>query len=166
MFSRSHSFEPRIGKVQKVFGICYVILALTGIALAFYAKSQGAEPYLQYFMTVLFIVMAIKSFYISRRVNNLIKNGKPTFATIIEISPVRGITIIKANIEVENYGTITIEHRLAGMQVAEEIQNWCENHEYKVKALVVGANTKHPRGMLTMRTIRGKLDQNSVALNS
>ena len=75
MFARSHSFEPRVGKVQKIFGICYLILALTGVALALYAQSMGAEPYLQYFMTVLFIVMAGKSFYIAHRVSNLIKNG-------------------------------------------------------------------------------------------
>lgn len=164
MFARSHSFEPRVGKVQKIFGICYLILALTGVALALYAQSMGSEPYLQYFMTVLFIVMAGKSFYIAHRVSNLIKNGVPVTAEITDITPVRGITIIRASIDVKNYGVISIEHRLAGMKVAEELNTYLAENGSTVPALLVGADTKHPRGMLTLRTVSGHLDRDSVSL--
>ncbi len=166
MFNKNYSFEPRVGKVQKIFGICYLVMTATGLALAFYAKSRGMEPYLQYFMTVLFLIMAGKSFFISHRVNKLVSQGIPTTACLQDVTPVRGITIIHADIKVPDFGTITIEHRLAGTAVAEEIKQWCADNGSEVKALLIGAGSKRPRGMLLMRTIGGHLDPDSLRLES
>ena len=71
MFSRSHSFEPRVGTAQFVFGIIYTLIVATALILAAYAYSQGnKEPYMHYFMAAVFAIMAVKSFYLYKKVKN------------------------------------------------------------------------------------------------
>ena len=74
MFSKSHSFEPRVGTAQFVFGIIYTLIVATALILAAYAYSQGnKEPYMHYFMAAVFAIMAVKSFYLYKKVKNLMK---------------------------------------------------------------------------------------------
>lgn len=159
---KSHSFEPRVGKAQKVFGIVYSAVAVIAVVLALYALSRGQDPYLQYFMVIVFVIMAAKSFFLASRIDKLVKNGADAVGVITEVTARRGITIVKAEIEVPDYGTISIEQRLAGMQAAADLNSYIDDNGPKVKAKIIGPGTSHPRGMLMLRTINGRLDRNSV----
>ncbi len=159
---KSHSFEPRVGKAQKVFGIVYSAVALIAIMLALHALSSGKDPYLQYFMVIVFVIMAAKSFFLAARIDKLVKNGVDAQAVITEVSAVRGITIVKAEIQVPDYGTITIEQRLAGMHAAADLNSYIDDNGPKVRAKIIGQGSSHPRGMLMLRTINGRLDRNSI----
>lgn len=165
MFSRSHSFEPRVGTAQLIFGIVYTCIVITALLLALYSYSKGnTEPYMHYFMAAVFAIMAIKSFYLYHKVKTLIKHGVHTVGTLTSCDPVRGITILKAEVDVKDYGIINIETRLAGETVAHEIKRYLsEHHTDKVPVMVVG-NAKRPRGMIMIRTKAGRLDPQSIEL--
>ena len=163
MIKSAYSFEPRIGTAQFVFGIVYSLITLTALAMALYEYTQGnTEPYMQYFMALVFAIMAGKSFYIHKRVKNLLKNGQQTVGTLISCEPVRGITILRASVDVKDFGLIEIESRLAGETVAHEIKRYLnDNATDKVPVLVVG-DKKHPKGMIMIRTHAGHLDLESI----
>lgn len=164
-FTFTQSFDPRIGTMQKIFGVIYVLITLVAISLAFYVRSIGQDGYLQFFMAALFGIMALKSFYISNRVKNLLKNGVYFKAKVDSVEAVRGITVIKGIVEIPDFGPIYIESRLAGETPARELQRYLDerNQEF-LPALVVGAQGKHPRGMFTIKCKNGHLDESSAEL--
>ena len=167
MFSRSHSFEPRVGTAQFVFGIIYTLIVATALILAAYAYSQGnKEPYMHYFMAAVFAIMAVKSFYLYKKVKNLMKNGVHTVGTLTSCEPVRGITILKAVVDVKDYGPIDIETRLAGETVAHEIKRYLNKHHTDQVPVMVVGNSKRPRGMIMIRTKAGRLDPQSIEIKN
>lgn len=166
-FTISQSFDPRIGTMQKIFAVIYVLITLVALSLAFYVRSEGQDGYLQFFMAALFAIMAIKSFYIANRVKNLLTNGKYFSAKVDSVEPVRGITVIKGVVDIPDYGLIYIESRLAGETPARELKRYLEEHKQDhLPALVVAANTKHPRGMFTIKCKNGHLDKSSAVLKT
>lgn len=164
-FTFTQSFDPRIGTMQKIFGVIYVLITLVAISLAFYVRSIGQDGYLQFFMAALFGIMALKSFYISNRVKNLLKNGVYFKAKVDSVEAVRGITVIKGIVEIPDFGPIYIESRLAGETPARELQRYLDERKQEfLPALVVGAQGKHPRGMFTINCKNGHLDESSAEL--
>lgn len=164
-FTFTQSFDPRIGTMQKIFGVIYVLITLVAISLAFYVRSIGQDGYLQFFMAALFGIMALKSFYISNRVKNLLKNGVYFKAKVDSVEAVRGITVIKGIVEIPDFGPIYIESRLAGETPARELQRYLDERKQEfLPALVVGAQGKHPRGMFTIKCNNGHLDESSAEL--
>ena len=164
-FTFTQSFDPRIGTMQKIFGVIYVLITLVAISLAFYVRSLGQDGYLQFFMAALFGIMALKSFYISNRVKNLLKNGVYFKAKVDSVEAVRGITVIKGIVEIPDFGPIYIESRLAGETPARELQRYLDERKQEfLPALVVGAQGKHPRGMFTIKCKNGHLDESSAEL--
>lgn len=109
--------------------------------------------------------MALKSFYISNRVKNLLKNGVYFKAKVDSVEAVRGITVIKGIVEIPDFGPIYIESRLAGETPARELQRYLDERKQEfLPALVVGAQGKHPRGMFTIKCKNGHLDESSAEL--
>ena len=162
MITKDHSFEPRVGTAQFVFGILYTLIALSALMLALAALKSGNDPKIQYFMLTLFLILAIKSFFIFFRVKKMLREGVRVNATFSACEAVRGITIVKATYDVKGYGPIEIQTRLAGESVSHEIKRYLENKPKLVPALIVGANGKHPRGMILIRTVAGHLDENTI----
>ena len=163
----SQSFEPRVGTAQFIFGVIYVLITLISLSLAFYVRSQGQDGYLQLFMSGLFAIMAFKSFFISRRIKNLLNNGTYCEATVESCEPVRGITVIKGTIDVPEFGIIHIESRLVGEAPAHEINRFLQDKKQTMlPALIVGANTGRPRGMFTIKCKNGHFVEDSAALKS
>lgn len=161
----SQSFEPRVGTAQFVFGVIYVLITLIALSLAFYVRSTGQNGYLQMFMAVLFAIMAVKSFYIARRIKSLLSNGSYCEAEVDSCEPVRGITVIKGVIDVPEFGLIHIESRLVGEAPAHEIKRYMQEHnQNKLPALIVGASTNRPRGMFTVKCKNGHLVEESLIL--
>ena len=121
---------------------------------------------MHYFMAAVFAIMAVKSFYLYKKVKNLMKNGVHTVGTLTSCESVRGITILKAVVDVKDYGPIDIETRLAGETVAHEIKRYLnEHHTDQVPVMVVG-NCKRPRGMIMIRTKAGRLDPKSIEIKN
>lgn len=161
------SFEPRVATAQTIFGVIYVLITLIALSLAFYARSQGLDGYLQMFMAGLFAIMAIKSFVIAKRVKSLLANGQYFEGTVDSIDPVRGITTIKGTVDIPDFGLIYIESRLVGETVAHELKRYLtENKQTTLPAIVVGIEAKRPRGLFTVKTMNGHLDEASAKLKS
>ena len=166
-FTSSQSFEPRVGTAQLIFGVIYSLITLIALSLAFYVVSDGGEATLHYFMAALFAIMAIKSFIIYKRVDSLIRTGVYYEAEVTSCEPIRGITVIRGTCDVPNYGEITIEARLVGEHVSTEIKAYLAEHkQHKLPALLVGVNTKRPRGMFTVKSRNGHLIAESAQLKS
>lgn len=166
-FTISQSFDPRIGTMQKIFAVIYILVTLVALSLAFYVRSEGQDGYLQFFMAALFAIMAIKSIFIASRVKNLLTNGKYFNAKVDSVEPVRGITVIKGVVDIPEFGLIYIESRLAGETPAHELKRYLEEHKQDhLPALVVAVNTKHPRGMFTIKSKNGHLDEESAVLKT
>lgn len=164
-FGSSQSFEPRLGTVQFIFGVIYAMITLIALCLAFYVVQDGGEPYIHYFMAALFGIMAIKSFVIHKKVKDLLKNGVYYPGKVDSIEPVRGITIIKGVVDVKDHGLIYIESRLVGESVAHELKTFMQDYKLdSLPALVVGTNTKKPRGLFTIKCNHGHLDPASAVL--
>ena len=164
-FSTQQSFEPRVGTAQLVFGVIYTFIMLIALCMAFYAMQEGRDYYLSLFMGVLFALLAAKSFFISARVKKLVREGVYMEAQVDSCEPVRGITVIKGVCDVPNYGLIHIETRLVGESICHEIKTFMADHQqFKLPALVVGANTNHPRGMFTVKGDHGHLVVKSAML--
>ncbi len=163
---KQHSFEPRVGKAQLFFGICYSLIVLISLMLALYVKlNEQGEPYMQYFMAVLFALLALKSFYLYQRVKKLIAAGQPAQAEFLSCESVRGITVVRARTEVAGYGPIEFEQRLAGVRLADEIKRvLAERKQDKLPCLIIGGNSRHPRAMLTIATDHGRLKPESLDL--
>ncbi|MBU3827265.1 MAG: hypothetical protein IAA31_07225 [Candidatus Anaerobiospirillum merdipullorum] len=167
MSNKLHSFEPRVGKAQLFFGVCYSLIVIISLVLALYVKLNdlGGEPYMQYFMAALFGLLALKSFYLYRRVQRLITEGVRTQADFVSCESVRGITIVRARTEVEGYGPIEFEQRLAGVRLADEIKRvLAERKQDKLPCLLIDAHSRHPRAMLTIATDHGRLKPESLNL--
>lgn len=163
----SQSFEPRVGTAQFIFGIIYVLITLIALSLAFYVRTQGQDGYLQFFMALLFGIMALKSFIISRRIKTLIDTGSYCEAEVDSCEAVRGITVIKGIIDVPEFGLIYIESRLVGEAPAHEIKRYLQEHQQtKLPALIVGLKSKKPRGMFTIKCRNGHLLEESATLKS
>lgn len=164
-FSSNQSFEPRVGTAQLVFGVIYALITLIALCLAFYVTQEGRSPYLHYFMALLFAIMAAKSFIIAARVKKLVREGVYFEAEVDSCEPVRGITVIKGVCDIPDYGLIHIESRLVGESIGREIKAFMVEHkQHKLPALVVGVNTKRPRGMFTVRGDHGHLVVESAML--
>lgn len=164
--TKNHSFEPRVGRAQLVFGICYGLITLIALVLAFYVMfEQGGQPYMQWFMAFLFGLLTIKSLYLYRRVKKLIAEGCRAEAQLLSCDGVRGITIIRAQVEVPGYGPIEFEQRLAGMRVADEIKRYLTEHQqHTLPCLIISGQSRHPRAMLTVEADHGHLKPESIAL--
>lgn len=163
---KSNSFEPRVGTMQMIFAIIYLLITLIALSLAFYTKAQdlSKEPYFQYFMAILFFILALKSFFIATRIKNLIKNGQKAIATVTNVECKRGITSVFAKVKVANGDEIEIESRYAGEAFAKELQNYLNAEKTdKVPALIVGSANK-PRAMLCIKSAYGHLDKNSLKI--
>ncbi|SPT71487.1 Uncharacterised protein [Anaerobiospirillum thomasii] len=164
MLTKDHSFEPRIGTAQLVFGIIYVLISATALTLALYVQSEGGDPKIQYFMLTLFLVLAAKSFFIYFGIKKMLKYGTRVTARLVSCEGVRGITIMKAVYDVEGYGPIEIQTRLAGETASHEIKRYLKDRPQLVPALIVDAKGKHPRGMILVRTIGGHLDEKTIKI--
>ncbi|MBO8415520.1 MAG: hypothetical protein IAB19_03950 [Proteobacteria bacterium] len=164
--TRNHSFEPRTGKAQFFFGICYGLIALIAVVMAVYVKVEmGTEPYMQYFMAALFGLLTVKSFYLYSRVKKLIAQGTRQTAKMLSCESVRGITVVRARTEIEGYGPIEFEQRLAGVRLADEIKRvMAENKQSTLPCIVIAGQSRHPRAMLTIATDHGRLKPESIAL--
>lgn len=164
-FSTNQSFEPRIGTAQMIFGVIYTFITLIALCLAFYERQDGGDGYLQLCMSVLFAIMAGKSFFISARVKRLLREGVYFEAQVDSCEPVRGITVIKGVCDIPNYGLIHIESRLVGENIGRELKAFMADHKQnKLPALVVGADGKYPRGMFTVKGLHGHLIPESAML--
>lgn len=167
MFGSNQSFEPRVGTAQFIFGVIYTIITLIALCLAYYVNQEGRAPYLHLFMALLFAIMALKSFIIYKRVKTLMANGIYTEADVNAIEPVRGITTIKGSCTLESGEFILIESRLVGETVARELKAYMDAQgQTKLPALVVGANSRRPRGMFTVKCLHGHLIEESAHLKS
>lgn len=168
VFGSNQTFEPRVGTAQLIFGVIYTLITLIALVLGLYVReSQGSEPWLHYCMAGLFAIMAIKSFIIYSRVKSLLSNGVYYEAEVDSCEPVRGITIIKGTCDVKDYGLIHIESRLVGETVAHEINRFMQDNKQKIlPALVVGEQSRKPRGMFTVKCVHGHLLESSVQLKS
>ncbi len=162
---KNHSFEPRVGKAQLFFGICYALIVIISLVLALYVKtSLNQEPYMQYFMAALFTLLAAKSFYLYKKVKTLIATGTRAEAEFLSCQSVRGITVVRARVEIPDYGPIEFEQRLAGVHLADEINRYLkEQQQTKLPCLII-AGGRHPRAMLTIATDHGRLKPESIAL--
>lgn len=164
-FSTQQSFEPRVGTAQIVFGVIYVFITLIALVMAYYARLEGNEGYLQLFMALLFAIMAFKSFFIAARIKRLLREGVYFEAQVESCEPVRGITVIKGVCEIPDYGPIHIESRLVGESIGRELKAFMAEHkQFKLPALVVGVKSKYPRGMFTVRGDHGHLVKESAML--
>ncbi len=123
-FTFTQSFDPRIGTMQKIFGVIYVLITLVAISLAFYVRSIGQDGYLQFFMAALFGIMALKSFYISNRVKNLLKNGVYFKAKVDSVEAVRGITVI--NFMAALFGIMALK----SFYISNRVKNLLKNGVY------------------------------------
>lgn len=168
VFGSNQTFEPRVGTAQLIFGVIYTLITLIALLLGLYVReSQGSEPWLHYCMAALFGLMAAKSFVIHSRVKSLLKGGVYYEAQVDSCEPVRGITIIKGTCDVKDFGLIHIESRLVGETVAHEINRYMQDNKQKLlPALVVGEQSKRPRGMFTVKCLHGHLIEDSVKLKS
>ncbi len=159
---RAQSFEPRIGVAQLVFGLIYAFITGIAVVLAFkvYEASGGQQPWMQYFFILLFAVMAIKSFFIYAHSKILYSTGIHTVATVEDIDPNHGITIIRGAIKLDDGRELSIESRFAGESVAHEIRHFLDEQKTKkLPALVVDSKGKRPRGMFVIHTYAGHLDE-------
>lgn len=161
---RKNSFEPRIAIVQLVFGVIYAFVTATGIYLAFKVhQMSGQQPYLQYFFVILFGILAAKSFYIYANTRIAQNTGVHTSATVDNIVPTHGITIIEGMLNMPDGTTLPIESRFAGETVAHELKRFMdENRIKKLPALLVNKDTKRPKGQFLVRTKSGHLDQDFI----
>lgn len=160
----NQSFDPRVGTAQLIFGVIYTMITLIAVCLAFYVQ-QDKEPYLYYFMAVLFALMAAKSFFIFSRNKTLLKEGVYYEAKVDSIEGVRGITVIKGVCEIAEFGPIYIETRLVGETIARELKKYLEdNKQEHLPALVVGLKGNRPRGMFAIKSKYGHLDEESAVL--
>lgn len=168
MFRNNQTFEPRIGVAQLVFGVIYTFITLIALCLAYYVyESEQRDPYLHLFMALLFAVMAAKSFIIYKRVQKLLKEGVYFEAKVVSIEAVRGLTLVKGTCDIPDYGLIEIESRLVGETVCHELKRLLDEKKQKMlPALVVGVNTSHPRGMITIKCQHGHLIPDSIVLKS
>ncbi len=168
MLTKDNSFEPRIGTAQLVFGIIYALITALAFMFALHLEinlNQSAN--MQYFMAFLFFILTAKSFFIWYRVKQLIKTGTLVKAKLISCEPMRGITVLKAEYEVKDYGIIEIMTRLAGESVSHEIKRYLNDHKTSlVPALIVGQGSKKPRGMIMIRTISGHLDEKTIDISN
>ena len=167
---RKNSFEPRIAIVQLIFGIIYSFVTGVGIILAFEVLTKtGQQPYLQYFFVVLFAILAGKRFYIYATTKIAHKTGVYTTATVDNIVPTHGITIIEGMLNLPDNTTLPIESRFAGEQVAHELKRFLQdNNTKKLPALLVNKDTNRPKGQFLVKTRAGHLDAdylNSLKVN-
>lgn len=162
----NQSFDPRVATAQLIFGVIYVMITLIALCLAFYVQSEK-EPYLYYFMAVLFGLMAAKSFFIFSRTRTLLKEGVYHEAKVDDITAVRGITTIKGTCEIKDFGLIYIESRLVGESIAHELTKFMKDRKQNsLPALVVGINGNRPRGMFSIKSKYGHLDEESAMLKN
>lgn len=167
-FGSNQTFEPRVGTAQLIFGVVYSLITLTALVLALYVRqTEGSEPWLHYFMSALFAIMALKSFIIHARIKKLLQTGVYYEAKVQSCEPVRGITIIKGECDVKDYGLIHIESRLVGEAIAHEINRYLQEHKQEyLPALVVGESSNRPRGMFTVKGLHGHLIEESARLKN
>lgn len=162
---RRNSFEPRIAVVQLIFGVIYAFVTVIGIYLAFKVTQAGGNAILQYFFVLLFAVMAGKSFLIFANTRIAQNTGVYTTATVENIIPTHGITIIEGQLNMPDGTTLPIESRFAGESVAHELKRFLDdNKTKKLPALLVNKDTKRPKGQFLVKTRAGHL--NTEYLNS
>ena len=161
---RKNSFEPRIAIVQLIFGVIYAFVTAIGIYLAVKVYTvTGQQPFIQYFFVLLFAVLAGKSFFIFANTRIAQNTGVHTTATVENIVPTHGITIVEGLLHLEDNTTLPIESRFAGESVAHELKRFLEdNNTKKLPALLVNKDSKHPRGQFLIRTRAGHLDQHYI----
>lgn len=86
-----------------------------------------------------------------------------TSATVENIVPTHGITIVEGMLHMPDNTTLPIESRFAGETVGHELKRVLEEvKSKKVPALLVNKDTKRPRGQFLIRTKAGHLDENFV----
>ena len=118
---RKNFFEPRIAIVQLIFGITYAFVTGVGVILAFKVyEATNDQPYMQYFFVVLFGVLACKSFWIFANTRIAQNTGVHTSATVENIAPTHGITIVEGMLHMPDNTTLPIESRL---QVKLQVTN-------------------------------------------
>ena len=163
---RNHTFEPRAGKAQLFFAICYSLIVLISALMAIYVKVElNGQPYMQYFMAALFALLAFKSFYLYKRSKTLIAQGVRSTAELLSCESVRGITIVRARVDIPDYGPVEVEQRLAGVRLADDINAFLkEHHQRELPCIIIAGSTRHPRAMLTVATDHGVLKPESIAL--
>lgn len=165
----STTFDPRIATAQAVFGIIYLLITLVALSLAFYARAQAlaageeeTQPWIQYFMALLFALLALKSFCIVRRTLSLLRHGRRVAATVVECGSSRGISTIRARAELGEGHAIIFETRYAGEAVARELHEHLQRTgSDEVPALIVGEG-RLSRGMVAIRSDHGHLDPASL----
>ena len=167
----STTFDPRIATAQAVFGVIYILITLIALSLGFYARAQAlaageeeAQPWIQYFMALLFALLALKSFCIVRRTLSLLRHGRRVAATVVECGSSRGISTIRARAELDGGHAIIFETRYAGEAVARELHDHLTaSGSDAVPALIVGEG-RLSRGMVAIRSEHGHLDPASLLL--
>ena len=160
---RKNSFEPRVGIVQLIFGIIYCFVTMAGIILYFKVIELGDRGYMQLFFVVLFAILAFKSFLIFSRNAISKKNGIKVTATVDNVTPTHGITIVEGMLNMPDGTTLPIESRFAGESVGHELKRFLEdNKTKKLPALLVNKDSKHPRGQFLVKVKLGHLDQSQL----
>lgn len=158
---RRQSFEPRYGIAQLVFGVIYAFVAASGAVMSWYIlQNTGNHPLMQYFFTVLFGILAAKSFYIFFHSRKLRATAENTCATVEEITGSHGITIVRGSIELNEKVSLLFESKYAGEILARELNRFLKQQKITLlPALLVDKNGRQPKGMFLITTSAGHLEQ-------
>ncbi|MBQ4246008.1 MAG: hypothetical protein IJ671_08820 [Succinivibrio sp.] len=160
---RKNSFEPRVGIVQLIFGIIYCFVTMAGIILYFKVIELGDRGYMQLFFVVLFAILAFKSFLIFSRNAISKKNGIKVTATVDNVTPTHGITIVEGQLHMPDGTLLPIESRFAGENFGHELKRYLnENNNKDLPALLVNQNSSHPKGMFLVKSFAGHLVKEST----
>lgn len=156
---RTGSYEPRTAVAQLIFGVIYAMITLIGIMLAYYVYTDtGSQPLMQYFFTVLFGIMTLKSFAIWARGRNLMKLGRETDATVENVIYDHGITKVLGHVTLTDGSKLSFESRYAGEALAHELNRYLKDSgKSELPALVVGESGSRPRAMFKIPTLHGHL---------
>ncbi|MCR5084270.1 MAG: hypothetical protein K6A65_02050 [Succinivibrionaceae bacterium] len=153
---RATSFDPRAGTAQLCFGAIYLTIAL-GCSISA-LSAGGAAPMFTWFMAALFGIMAAKSLFLALRSRAQLSSAQPAVATVTSCEADRGITVVQGTVEMDNGDPLPIESRYAGAAVARDIEDYLAGrHDRHLPALVVGRDTRRPRGMFNLKVARGRM---------
>lgn len=161
---RRQSFETRYGTAQLVFGVIYAFVTAAGMVMAWYVlQGTGRHPLMQYFFTVLFGVLAAKSFYIFFRDRRLFKTAVKTLGKVEEIRASHGITTVCGTITLGSGEELLFESKFAGETLARELKRWLKDTGLtRLPALLTGREGGARKGMFLIKTSAGHLDEDKL----
>lgn len=160
MIFKDHSFDPRVGLAQLIFAVAYLIITFLSSLFCIYMFIQtNKPPYVQLFIGLLFLILAIKSFILYKKYNSLKGKGIKQLAELILAEGSRGISTIRVKVDIEGYGSINVQNKYAGENIANELNNYVKaNNNNKIPVIVIGQDSKFPRAMIDLKIKNGHID--------